>query len=115
MKNTLKVIIMLAGSLGFTYGQTVKRKMKLISFPNGDESINIVQNGGSELLKFVPKEEEDFLSLQLSNHEMGHRDKTRKGKPHDSLMVARGIIDPREDKTKKRGESSRDPHDEDHS
>ena len=115
MKNTLKVIIILVGSLGFTYGQTVKRKMKLISFPNGDESINIVKDGSTEVLKFATKDEDDFLSLQLSNHEIAHREVPGKGKPQDSSMVARGIIDPRDNKSKKRGEGSRDPLDEDHS
>ena len=116
MKNTLKVIIMLAGSLGFTYGQTVKRKMRLISFPNGDESITIVEKGNTKVLKLVSKDEENgFSSLELSNHEIAHQEAPGKGKVLDSLNFARGIYSLREEKSKKRGEGSRDPLDEDHS
>ena len=107
---------MLIGSLGFTYGQTVKSKTKLISFPNGDESITIVERQNGKVLRFVSEDEEDmFLSLELSNHEIAHREKPGNGKLQDSLNFARGVYSYREDNTKKRGESTRDPRDEDRS
>ena len=113
MKNTLLVLIILTGSLGFTYGQSVGSKMKLIRFPNGDESITIVEKGNNQVLRLVSKNDKDlFLSLELSNHEIGHRD-LPVGNLQDSLKVNRTAISQREDKSKKRGNDSRDPNDED--
>ncbi len=83
MKIIFKTALMLFGYIGFS--QSVKTEdQKLITFPNGDESITIVSTSGKAKIQFTVGEEgQKYQALELVSHEMKPQTSSA---PKDSLI-----------------------------
>jgi len=74
MKYIFNFIMMFIGYIGYSQSNISGREGNHITtFPNGDESITIIENSKSNVLKLSLSEDfQRYQSLELSNHEAVH-------------------------------------------
>ena len=72
--------MMLIAFMGYSQSNNSgKESNHVTTFPNGDESITIIENSKSNVLKLSLSEDfERYQSLELSNHEAVHNYSNRK-------------------------------------
>ena len=75
MRKYCLIILLSMGAIGYSQSaKNQKRGNKVITFPNGDESITIVANGTSNSVTLKRNQSyESFDLLELSNREMPYR------------------------------------------
>jgi len=80
MKYIFNLIMMFIGCMGYSQSNSSGRESNHITtFPNGDESITIIENSKSNVLKLSLSEDfQKYQSLELSNHEAVHRYSNKK-------------------------------------
>jgi len=65
---------------GFSQSSQRERTNSIITFPNGDESITIIENVGKNVIQLRATEHaNEYEMLDLSNHEAAHRLSKKRG------------------------------------
>jgi hypothetical protein len=80
MKYIFNFIMMFIGCLGYAQSAvSAKESNHVTTFPNGDESITIIENSRSNVLKLsLSGDFQRYQSLELSNHEAVHSSSNKK-------------------------------------
>ena len=64
---------MFTGFIGYSQSGKEKGSTNVITFPNGDEAITIIEKSDTNVLKLTSNESyTNFQTLELSNHEAFH-------------------------------------------
>lgn len=72
---------MISGFLGFSQSELKQVRNKVVTFPNGDESITIIEKENSNLIKLSTNESyKRFDILELYNHEVRHSQSSNLGR-----------------------------------
>lgn len=102
------------GAIG--YSQSTKDQKKgnrVITFPNGDESITIVANGTSNSITLKRNQSyESFDLLELSNREMPYRKIDPAKDSVATIISSTEAVALREDEEEKKGNTDQEPKDE---
>lgn len=65
---------------GFSQKAEKSKRGNIITFPNGDESITIIENSDTNVIRLTRTEDYNkYEMLELSNHEAVHRTSKKRG------------------------------------
>jgi hypothetical protein len=80
MKYLLKMFMMFIAYNGFAQSVQKEKTNSIITFPNGDESITIIENAHKNVIQLRATElVNEYEMLDLSNHEAAHRLSKKRG------------------------------------
>lgn len=74
MRFIFKLIMMFIVYNGFSQNNEKNKTRNIVTFPNGDEAITIIENKDTNVIQLTTKEDYyKYEMLDLSNHEAAHR------------------------------------------
>ena len=80
MKYIFNLIMMFIAYNGFSQSTENRERRNITTFPNGDESITIIENSETNVIQLTRTEDfNKYEMLDLSNHEAVHRSTKKRG------------------------------------
>jgi len=87
MKYLFNFLMMFIAYNAFGQNGKNEKTRNIVTFPNGDEAITIIENSDKNVIQLTTTEDYNrYETLDLSNHEAVHRSSNKKGRIRSDII-----------------------------